>query len=525
MTKFFEQFNDITDGKFNMLKLNSALYVQSKRELTVRFIVSALEIASLTDKIKGEIFAVVQDMFDGIKVNVEYIRTFADDNIVKNRVMEYLNQHNQFLFKNISQKNIDISVGDKDIYIKFNFDTPTYHLISTGDLISNLTEFLDRNFTQTIEIECEENLTKFVPSVEVDDFDDGSSEDMQLRLIKCVPLQKIFGLSRIDGIGRLPGYIADAKTSSDNAVLCGKISNIAKRNYANKKYDPNNPKFGPETKTLFNFIIDDTTSKMDCVCFPSEKDVVKIENIEENSTVVLTGRLAMDGYKKKLGLTANAIFSADIDFGSIQVAKSKPVAKNYYVVFPEPYTEMAQDSIFETAGEVVDDLFSGKTYVIYDFEATDKFIETAEPIEIACLKIENGKATQSFQSLIKPTLEISDFITGLTHINNEMVANSPSIEEVLPDFYKFSKGAILVGHNIAGYDYPLLSKYGDKLGYNFDNELFDTLIQSRKYLTEFKSFKLESLSKNLNLTHENAHRAMSDVEATFGLMRALAKRM
>lgn len=106
-----------------------------------------------------------------------------------------------------------------------------------------------------------------------------------------------------------------------------------------------------------------------------------------------------------------------------------------------------------------------------------------------------------------------------------MVADKPTFKEVLPDFFKFTRGAVLVGHNISGYDYPLLAKYADAEGYVFDNEMEDTLILARKYLTEVRHCGLEALSRAFNISHDNAHRAMADVFATVEVLRIIAKRM
>ena len=120
---------------------------------------------------------------------------------------------------------------------------------------------------------------------------------------------------------------------------------------------------------------------------------------------------------------------------------------------------------------------------------------------------------------------ISETIINLTHIDNLMVADAPAINDVIPDFFKFAQDSILVGHNIFGYDFPLIKIYADKLGYVFNNEMRDTLVLARQYLSGLKSFSLESLSKEFGISHENAHRAMSDVLATFEVFKIIASKM
>lgn len=111
---------------------------------------------------------------------------------------------------------------------------------------------------------------------------------------------------------------------------------------------------------------------------------------------------------------------------------------------------------------MITDYFKGKTFVIFDLETTDLKTEIAEIIELAALKVVDGVPTETFQTLVKPLATISEEITNITHISNAMVLDAPSIENVMPDFFKFAHGSILCGHNIAGYDYPIIARISEK---------------------------------------------------------------
>ncbi len=75
-----------------------------------------------------------------------------------------------------------------------------------------------------------------------------------------------------------------------------------------------------------------------------------------------------------------------------------------------------------------------KNYIVIDTETTGLSHYSNEIIEIAAIRIENGKIVDQFQTLIKPHNVISPSITRITGITNEMVKNSPDILDVLPDF-------------------------------------------------------------------------------------------
>lgn len=535
VTKFFEEFTARSNGEFPMLKLNSAIYYKEDRSLVVKFIISAFEVRNFDDESKNKVQKILDEMFSGVKVSVQYIRTYADNNVVKNKIHDFFNRYSQLIFRRLNDDNLIINIGEHDIEIKIIFDTPTYKILMAGDLIEKLHDFLDTNFNYEIDILTEEIVQTAEELVEEEDIHIdtvSSSKSAGLRLVDVRVGDKIYAKGKVDEITQMPNYIADIKGACDNIVLCGKISRIDKRSYKNKRFDPNKPKNGPETLPMVKFSLDDTTAKIECVCFASkDEDVEAILALDNNSvgdleTVVCMGKISWSSYSNAWSYMVNAIFEADIDFDSIHLVASKPVPEKYTTVFPQKYVDMKQKSLLDIDKKpTISPYFEGKSIVVFDLETTDLNTEIAEVIEIAALKMVDGVETETFQTLIKPTGAISEVITNLTSISNNMVLDAPSIEQVMPDFYKFTRDCTLVGHNIAGYDFPIVNRIGEKLGYHFDNDLDDTLLLARKYLTELQNFKLENLSKHYGISHENAHRAMSDVYATAEVLKIIASRM
>lgn len=526
MTKFFEEFVKTSEGAFPELKLHSATYLRDKHELQVRFIISAFAIRGYDKEKMAEVLECLQKILPGLKVEVQYIRTYADDTVVKNKIIEYFNKNQQMIFRRLSEENITLNVSDKEIFVKLTFETPTFKLLDAANCAETLKDFLDTNFNQDIEVSLVEKVVDLstlnndavVPSPIF-------QEAQSLRLIKISTGEKVYSKWKIGGINQLPNYISDIKNPADNVILCGKISNISKSEYKNKKHDPENTRSGPEKLPLVKFYLDDTTSKIEGVCFPRPEDVDSIMSLGQNDQVVCVGSVTISNYSNSPSLTASAIFRCSIDFDSIQDIKSKPTPTDYSIVRPKPYEgQLSQSSMFEE-NKTATAYLKNKTFVVFDFEATDKDIMNAEPIELAAAKVVNGKITELFQTLIKPKATISQFITELTGIDNDMVKNSPKMEDILPDFYLFTRGSVLVGHNISGYDYPLLKKYADQCGYYFDNDMDDTLLLARATLREYKKFDLVSLSNNLGISHENAHRATADVLATVELLKVIASRI
>lgn len=526
-TKFFEEFEKESKGAFPEIKLNSATYYKEKHELVVRFTISTFVFRAFEQDKKDAVLECVQKVVPGMKVSVQYIKAYADESSVKNRILDYFNKFNQMIFRRLKDDSIVVFVDDNDISVTISLETPVYKLLIADTTMDKLTDALDSSFSQNIQIKAVEIV---VDPAKFEDVELPSAPEIVYstggaRLVRVVVGEKIYSRFKIDGINRMPNYITDVKSPAKNIILCGKISNMQKREYNNKRYEEGNPKNGPQKLPIFSFILDDTTCKMDSVCFPKPGDMSKFDTLNDRDQIVCIGNADVSKYSGNLSFSVDAIFRCSIDMDSIQLTSVKPIPERYVKVTPKPYTAMTQGNMLEDNSSVPEYL-KNKTFVVFDFEATDKNIMTAEPIELAAVKVVNGVSIEVFQTFIKPTVPIPEFITGLTTITDEMVEGAPSMEQILPDFYKFTRKSILVGHNISGYDYPLLKKYADKEGYNFDNDMDDTLLMAREYLkSEITRFDLETLAKRFAISHENAHRAIADVYATVDLLKEIAKRM
>ena len=86
-------------------------------------------------------------------------------------------------------------------------------------------------------------------------------------------------------------------------------------------------------------------------------------------------------------------------------------------------------------------------YCVLDTETTGLSAYYDEVIEIGILKVRSEDVTDRYEQLIRPKYEIDGFITSLTGITNEMVADKPPIEDVKGDVLAFLENDIIVGHN------------------------------------------------------------------------------
>lgn len=155
-----------------------------------------------------------------------------------------------------------------------------------------------------------------------------------------------------------------------------------------------------------------------------------------------------------------------------------------------------------------------KRFIAFDVETTGLDSQTEKIIELGAVLFENGKATQKFNTLVNAEVEISDFISNLTHITNEMLENQPKEIEAYAMFQKFMKEAlegniIVCAHN-ARFDMSFLKATFDRLELDGKICYVDTLQLSRKYIHGPYNYKQGTIAHYLHIKNENAHRAYDD---------------
>ena len=62
-----------------------------------------------------------------------------------------------------------------------------------------------------------------------------------------------------------------------------------------------------------------------------------------------------------------------------------------------------------------------KRFIAFDVETTGLNPQEERIIELGAVLFENGQAVQKFNTLVDAEVEVSDFISNLTHITNEIL--------------------------------------------------------------------------------------------------------
>ncbi|WGS64167.1 PolC-type DNA polymerase III [Marinitoga aeolica] len=163
-------------------------------------------------------------------------------------------------------------------------------------------------------------------------------------------------------------------------------------------------------------------------------------------------------------------------------------------------------------------------FVVFDFETTGFDPNVEEIIEIGAVKIENGEIKEVFHKMIKPNKNVPQKIQEITGITNEMLENSPSIEEILPEFMEFITDSVLVAHN-ANFDYRFLRRWAKEvLNIEIKMPYVDTLAMARALLNLKGGHSLDKVVKALGLGNFEHHRAHEDAKVTaYAFLKLLEK--
>lgn len=157
-----------------------------------------------------------------------------------------------------------------------------------------------------------------------------------------------------------------------------------------------------------------------------------------------------------------------------------------------------------------------RDYVCLDLETTGLEPKYHKILEIGAVKVQDFQVVDSFQMLIHPAVDISERITQITGITEEMVQGQPYIEEILPEFIDFCGDYVMIGHNLM-FDYSFLKKNAVNCGLNLGSRGIDTLKIARKHLAHLEKRSLEYLCACYGLKDTRYHRAYNDAMATHEL--------
>ena len=155
-------------------------------------------------------------------------------------------------------------------------------------------------------------------------------------------------------------------------------------------------------------------------------------------------------------------------------------------------------------------------YVIFDTETTGLSPHMGDRIiEIAAVRVVNGRVTDTFDELINPNRPLSPEAARVNGITEAMVKDAPTASVVIPQFLEFVGSDTLVAHN-AEFDMAFLAAEMRRLGLDPAglSPALCTVELARKELPDLERHSLEHLIQHFEISVERRHRALDDVLAT-----------
>jgi len=177
-------------------------------------------------------------------------------------------------------------------------------------------------------------------------------------------------------------------------------------------------------------------------------------------------------------------------------------------------------------------------YVVLDAEMTGLSPRKDEIVSLGAVRVKNLQIlpNERFEALVKPSIPLPRLSTIIHRITPQAIREAPPLADVLPDFFAFCRGSLLVGHHV-GLDMAFLSRAcRDLYGETPANPCLDTmrlamLWRERLFESHYDRYNL-SVSYNLaDLAREHglpafpSHNAMADAMQTAYLFLFLVKKL
>lgn len=152
-------------------------------------------------------------------------------------------------------------------------------------------------------------------------------------------------------------------------------------------------------------------------------------------------------------------------------------------------------------------------YIAFDTETTGLDPEKDRIVELGVVLFENGQPAKSFRSYVNSGTPVSDEVSAINHINNEVLQGAPSEEEVYPKLMVFlgdaANGDTLICGHVAAFDLSFLCRTLERLGLKGRFRFVDTR-QLATQIPELEHHSLAAVAEYFKIPHEHAHQAKED---------------
>ena len=492
----------------NKLKLDKINFYEKNNELDVVFVYP--ETAPLSQEDKDNITNTIKNDVNNLcKTVVKFNKSCFDIDVIYNVVEQFINTNYKVLKNELKKDDVIIEEVKNGAKITFLCDELRKQLLITRNFDKELIDFLSKKFFINFEIAFEvakeapdyQELVNDMPRIDTG-LTDALAEEARINKMVIDLGECFYGKYTANS----PIFIKDINSDDKEFMVACTVSNLLVSTYMSRGRGETQP----SEKKKVSFTLTDPSGSIEAVIFANDKDMKPLSIIEDGMSLAVGGMLSE--FNDNRNIRVNSLSKCEILTKEMKYVYRK-VNDDYYYVKPQPVYEVKQMDLFSLTDKASTYWDTHESVVVFDLETTGLDPKNCQIIEIGAVKILKGSIIETFQTLINPQIEIPEEITALTHISNDMIEDAPTIEQALPDFYRFAYGSVLSAYNI-DFDYQFLNNMGKKLRLLFDNQQIDTLKLARDKVPSLSNYKLGTVVKALNITLDNAHRALADAYAT-----------
>lgn len=171
------------------------------------------------------------------------------------------------------------------------------------------------------------------------------------------------------------------------------------------------------------------------------------------------------------------------------------------------------------------------TFVVVDLETTGGApFGGSEITEFGAVKVRGGEVIGEFSTFVRTDGAIPQFIVEMTGITDDMIADSPSIDVIFPQFIEWAgshEETVLIAHN-APFDISFLKAAAMKLEYPWPKYVvLDTVKIARAAIDrdEVPNYKLGTLAQFFETKVQPTHRALDDAQTTVEIFHRIVERL
>lgn len=157
-----------------------------------------------------------------------------------------------------------------------------------------------------------------------------------------------------------------------------------------------------------------------------------------------------------------------------------------------------------------------EAWVVIDLETTGLSADQDMIIEVGAIKFHGEHKVDTFETLVNPGRQLTDFVKRLTGITQNEVNSADPFSAIAGPLAEFVGSSPVLGHNLS-FDLDFLRSNGVTL----TNTRCDTWDMAFVLMPSAQGYSLSQLAASLEIDHLRPHRAISDASATHGVFLKL----